>query len=370
MAIDVEHLVTQLCALYPERLVRDPTSRHFTFKTRNTGKITLAVASWLYRRYPVGRHLESVWLESAVAHPETTRATRQLPRRPRATALAPLVRRRDWYVVAAGGGSLHREHTHHFMSKKETHHFLTVPYDVGFDEAIVFALARSSTDDLGLCSRLCKSKLAQRPLIVDAMTQAPARAQALFWKDAIRFFCANPVPIQRINDLVDYLDHAREANVDYALKGRTIASLGAAMGQWHRDLTRVRRLGDHTWDGAALPDSEYIKVVSAGGKHADWVFTQVKNSRDLAEEGNEMHHCVYSYQSLCIDGRTSIWSLRTRHTGAGAVYRRRITFEIAVAGRRIVQVRGFANRRADPDEVAILARWAGEHGVAYDPQRS
>ena len=369
--LDVESLVAQLAELYPSRIVRDPTVRRFAFKTHDIGKITLAIATHLYRRYPVGRHLEKVWFEPQAAWLAKP-ARRRTPAAYGGTASAPrdLVRRRDWYIVAAGGGSLFREHTQHFMTKKETHHFLTVPFDVAFDEAIVFALARSHTDALGLCNRLAKSKLARRNLIIDAATPRRVCAETLFWKDAIRFFCVNPLPLQRIDDLVDYLDAAYEADAGYTLKGRTLASLTAAMEQWHRDLARIKRMGNHSWDGAPIADWHYSKVAFGKDQPTDWTFVQVKTSRDLADEGNEMHHCVYTYQRYCIAGRTSIWSLRARHAGAGAAYRRRITFELEIVSGRIVQVRGFANRRADPDEIAILARWAGEHGVDYDPLKS
>lgn len=363
-AVDVAQIVADLQALYPSRVVRNSGQRKFCFKTRDVGKISLVVAQYLFGRYPVARHLESIWHETPGALPPS-RPRGVNPNAPAALTRSVIRRRRDWYVIAAGGGSLYREHTHHFMSKKETHFFLTVPFALGFDEAIAFALARSHTDDLGLCTRLGRSKLAQRSTIIDAGTPARARAAAQFWKEAIRFFVANPAPINEVNDLVDFLDHAREENAAYSLKGRTLASVTAAMRHWHRNLHRIKRMGNHEWAGARLPDREYIKIEGGDGKASDWTFTQVASSKELAEEGNEMHHCVYTYQAQCISGRTSIWSLRWRHTGAGASYKRRITFEIDNDARRIVQVRGYANRLADGDEAAIIGRWAAENGVSY-----
>jgi hypothetical protein len=72
-----------------------------------------------------------------------------------------------------------------------------------------------------------------------------------------------------------------------------------------------------------------------------------------------MRHCVASYAAKCIAGQASIWSLRRR---AGGNTGRLLTIELDRQNRAI-QVRGFANRSACPEERKLLERWARARGV-------
>ena len=54
---------------------------------------------------------------------------------------------RRWYIMAAQGESLHRRLTCAFMSKAETHHFLTAPPEVGESaRAFWYGVARAPLD--------------------------------------------------------------------------------------------------------------------------------------------------------------------------------------------------------------------------------
>ncbi|MFI0848072.1 PcfJ domain-containing protein [Mesorhizobium sp. IMUNJ 23232] len=76
-------------------------------------------------------------------------------------------------------------------------------------------------------------------------------------------------------------------------------------------------------------------------------------------ENRVMHHCVSSYAAKCIAGNASIWVLRRCALGK---VERLLTIELDPR-HRAVQVRGFGNRLARPDEQKILARWAKARGV-------
>jgi hypothetical protein len=287
--------------------------------------------------------LRAVWREPPVR-----------PARETAQAAAWQRLRKHVYLAAASGGSVHRMATHGFLTKKETHRFLNVAHTESFRAALWFTLASSHTDDAGVAHRISASRLAEQPY------------DAPFWRDVLRFFCVNPTPLARMNDWVDYLAQAHAANPAYSIKGRTAASLAAHVEQWHRALARAKRMGDATWLGADVPDAEYLGVEKIKGGKADWRFRQIKTSRELAEEGSQMHHCVYAYQALCMEGVASIWSLTTRlheRHDVGA-WGRALTLELRNAERRLVQIRGYANRAVNNDERRIVARWASDNGLS------
>jgi hypothetical protein len=76
-------------------------------------------------------------------------------------------------------------------------------------------------------------------------------------------------------------------------------------------------------------------------------------------ETRAMHHCVASYAAKCIAGNASIWSLRRRAAGNTE---RLLTIEVD-RQHRAIQVRGFANRTARPEERKLLERWGKARGI-------
>jgi hypothetical protein len=244
--------------------------------------------------------------------------------------------------------------TNGFLTKKETHRFLGVTHTESFRAALWFTLAASQTAEEGVAHRISVSRLAEQ-----SHTDP-------FWREALRFFCANPVPIARMNDIIDFLRQERAHNANYSLKGRTLASVTAQVEQWHRAINGARRMGNAKWEGADVADAIYHDQLISKDRRADWRFSQIKTSQALAEEGTAMHHCVYAYQQLCISGAVSIWSLKQRPaTGnQAASWSRALTIEMDNARRRLVQLRGYANRLMNADERRIVSRWASDNGLS------
>jgi hypothetical protein len=166
--------------------------------------------------------------------------------------------------------------------------------------------------------------------------------------------------------MIDFLRNERLANPGYSIRGRTVASLSQQVEQWHRALNRARRMGNATWPGIDLADAVYLDETDSKRRRLDCKFSQIKSSEDLADEGTRMHHCVYSYQQMCIDGGTSIWSLKVRPADPrdSTPWSRSLTIEMANAERRLVQIRGYANRGMNRDERQIVAKWASENGLS------
>ncbi len=369
-----ERISEKILSTHSDKLVvRTMKTFNRSLKTKDAGRIRLAIASHLYGKFTVPRHLQEVWWKFNPNHVEPTHEHRW--NRNLQPVLSEIERkmREDWYICAATGGSLYKQYAKTFLTKKEVHTFLTCSLDVTFEEAIYYAIAASYTDNHGVRTRIMKSKLMEKPVIIvpnspsnfDNMVEA-----SVFWRDVIRFFCQNPLPINEMNDILDYISQMRAQvrringveREPWAIKGRSLHSLQESTKQWHRDLTRVKRMGDQKWTGVDIPDALYEDEYHNNQK-TDWSFMQIKTSKLLAAEGNKMHHCVYSYQGQCISGRTSIWSLRRRSL-KGDDFERAITLEIKNESGEIVQIRGYANRTARNDEMLIIRKWAADNGLA------
>jgi hypothetical protein len=327
-------------------------------KTRDAARLRLAAARYFFARYPVAEHLEQIWIDCA------------------GLGTDEIVLRKRWYIVAAGGGSLYRAGADAWLSRKEVHAFLNPPGSVGFEAAIVQAIARTYTDDLGLALRIAHSRIARTP-----------RAQHRFWREVVRFFCAHPTTVEEMDDLSDYLAARYRRDRTFSLKGRSLASLGRLMREWHRDLEAIARIeaarrraeaarnrgrgptpgpeaSSRSWPGAAITDWSWSPSSKAHAKRDEYVVTELRSAADLVAETRAMRHCVASYATKCIAGHASIWSLRRRVAGDTQPL---LTIEVDRQGRAI-QVRGFANRAPHAEECKVLARWAKARGIVVPQQ--
>ena len=336
-------------------ILRDAWAWWPQMKTRDDARLRLAAARYLFARYAVAEHLEQIWIDRHGLEP------------------GEIVLRKRWYIVAAGGGSLYRAGAGEWLSRKEVHAFLNPPPGLGFDAAIWQAIARSYSNDPGVALRIARSGIARTP-----------RAELGFWREVVRFFCAHPATVEEMDDFRDYLEDCHRRDPEFSLKGRTLASLGRQMREWHRDLEAIARIeaarrraeaadarargqalaseasGGGSWPGAAIADWSWSTTVKDRSKREEYVVIQLRTAADLVAETRAMHHCVASYAAKCIAGNASIWSLRRRATGNTE---RLLTIELD-RQHRAIQVRGFANRTPRTEERKLLERWASARGIA------
>ena len=127
------------------------------------------------------------------------------------------------------------------------------------------------------------------------------------------------------------------------MKGRTVEALLKRMEEWHEALARLDRKGRHTWNPSGIPPLERIEKDPLSSGTCHWRVVEITDCMALAEEGRAMRHCVRSYQSACLKGETSIWSLRHAFSDNPTV-RRLLTIEVNNHRRAIVQVRGTCNQ--------------------------
>lgn len=352
-APDFENAINEAQRGFAADVVRDAWAWRPRLKTRDAARLRLAAARHLFARYPVAEHLEQIWMDCA------------------GLGADEIALRKRWYIVAASGGSLYNAGASKWLSRKEVHAFLNPLGSVGFDEAIWQAIARTYANDPGVALRIARSRIAQTP-----------RTQLGFWREVVRFFCAHPTTVEEMDDLRDYLAASYRRDRSFSLKGRTRASLGRQMREWHRDLEAVARIeaarhraeaarrrargsaagpepASAGWPGAAMADWSWSPSSKARTGREEYMVVQLRTAVDLVAETRAMHHCVASYAAKCMAGHVSIWSLRRRDAGNTD---RLLTIELDRQGRAI-QVRGFANRAPHAEERKILERWARARGI-------
>lgn len=323
---------------FADRFLNQPDGFVYTKKSRDPQKHIRELTRFVFARYRVPNHLQNVW-------DARFKSARYLAAGHGATKDAA-INKIDWYICAAQGGSLYKEHAKPHLTKKETHTFLNCPHDLTFEEALTFSIAMTFAANAGIALRIAKSKL-------------NACGTGEFFKNVIYFFARNPADsINEIDDLFDFIRAEVGRKVNFTMAGFTLESLRKRCKDWHHELRRVKVMGDSKWEGAAIDDVVY-EDKDASGLPISWSITQIKTAKALAAEGTAQHHCVFSYRDGCAAGRCYIFSLARGDNNGMA---RKVTIELRNDG-TIVQCRGKGNRCTTNAEHRIIQQWANDNGL-------
>lgn len=324
--------------------------------SKNEHRRALEIARHLFGRFKVPKILSGVWFPYELEHYK-----RELDRQ-RDLRVRNVVRTcvpgenkqfRQWYITIGTGGSFYKEHAKEFLTRKEAHLFLECPHEISILEALKYSIALATGCEPGKALRIARCKIDYKRLQEDR------------WRDVIRFFTREtPASVEEADDIIDWINSKFQEDAKFRISGHgfNIESIRKKVKDWHYALRRVKAMGDHRWDGHAIPNFKYeTKSQHNKGVMDVWTITQILNTKELAAEGTAQHHCVYSYRTRCQCGDCSIWSLKLNDS-------RKITMELLNNG-SLVQIRGYANRPAYADEMNVIKRWASENNLRFSSTR-
>jgi hypothetical protein len=258
-----------------------------------------------------------------------------------------------WFAVAAQGGSLAKE-MKGILTKKEVHWFLKAPDLNSIRSNLFWAKCAATGIPLTTCQFLTEqlgSKEQQRNL--------GARTE-----DLIRFYAAECQDL-RGNDLKEITDFVRAMiwEASFSFKGRTHSSMVKLSNEWHQSIYSTKVTTNRSWSQTFAPwlhkrKDHCVQVV------------ELISSRALADEGRKQRHCVFSYEQDCIRNSSKIVSMRWIGPTEGLMHEaeilNRVTIEVDLKSRAIVQIRGRCNRSADEHEMKVIRVWAGDHGLKIE----
>ena len=199
-----------------------------------------------------------------------------------------------------------------------------------------------------------------------------------FVLELIRFFTRNPMlDTAHYQPIIDYIWNQKYENQavfvargvveqngppqpGFSMGGRTPGTLLRQVEEWHTRLGRTAKGGLIQWARSGIPDFELVEGKRESRTMRIWRIIELVSSLELEEEGRILGHCVASYASSCHRRVSSIWSVRCESATGVA---RLLTVELEMKGRAIVQVRGLRNRLPQPNEMAVMSRWARANGL-------
>jgi hypothetical protein len=257
----------------------------------------------------------------------------------------------DWYIAAAQGQSLYKLHTRGILSKKETHLLLQAPNNYSCKQALWWAKAMATRDDVGVAHRIANSAFNTRFGIDTILDE--------FWVSVMHFFVRNPVEINELNNLFDFLMDEHRENENFKMKGRSLESIRRKSDVWHRLQIKKSKIGGGSWEG--LPIEDWKATTGRQPNKTVWLVHQITTGNELVKEGQRMRHCVSSYKRPCMEGRTAIFTVSS--VTSGWKEKRNLTIEVDMSKWKIVQIAGLANRRATGAENSIVRFWARTHDL-------
>jgi hypothetical protein len=353
---------------FREFAINRPESFESKIKSGRTDRIFEEFIRYCFMKYRVPKVLIGAWTQD-IKEPEANRTVRGRSvrladqmfhrelrerelhyQRPPTEGFLSLATVKLWSILIGQGKSLYKSDLNNCFTKREAHVFINCPYDFNFNEAAVYAIAKTFAQTEGTATKLAKTKIVRFPF-------------SDFVKSAIYFFSKHDeLTINEIDDLFDYLwahrTYVSENGHRFTIAGHTVSSLKKKTNDWHYHLRRVKALGNDKWVGAAIQDIEF-EISDSNGQKEIWRFEQICDAKTLAAEGTAMRHCVFSYRDACVNGRSYIFSAKRSVFGH---FERRLTIEVANGG-TIVQVRGKANRRPTGQEMKAVRTWAEKNAL-------
>jgi len=260
---------------------------------------------------------------------------------------------REWFLAVAQGKSFAKVSKDVF-TKREAHWFLQAPSYNGIAQNIFWAKAAAAGVPVAGCDHLVKRF--EPEMIKRIGDRLP---------DFLRFFAEawNEMRGYDRDEITDYI-RAAVQNPEFSFKGRTYGSMRKLCHEWHRTVYVGTVREYRAW----LPRLQYWQ----SRKNTILVRAEeLVSNRALADEGQRQGHCVYTYTSHCLAGRSSIVSLRwfavSSISDSGTKEIDRLTVEVLPAKREIVQIRGPKNRRATDAQMDVVRLWAGDRGLIIGP---
>jgi len=175
-----------------------------------------------------------------------------------------------------------------------------------------------------------------------------------FWIETLTLLYNKGLHINKLDEFVDYIRFKVFRCEEYVnFNSISLKKLQKDIDDWHyRFYNSIPFKNEYTeFKKSNLEPFEYLS------KEGDFQIVQLLKTEELIEEGQQLEHCVATYNSLCAKNYLSIFSLRKKNEQNE--YHSLITIE--VNQNEITQMRGLKNRKSNTMEKLIIKKWASKN---------
>jgi hypothetical protein len=183
-------------------------------------------------------------------------------------------------------------------------------------------------------------------------------------QDFFRFISNNKNNIKEAYDVSDICDYLKneyiDKGVEFDFNNRTWRNLKRLSDEWHLEnrMTKdydFKKYINSKWKKSEINDYSYEDCGNI------WTIIEITTGKLLYEEGQDMHHCCFSYVNNCINNNCMIFSVKCIQKNEEN-NKRIATIEIT-KDKRLIQARGKYNKLIDSPTENIIKLWANENGI-------
>lgn len=253
----------------------------------------------------------------------------------------------EWLLTVLKGESIAKK-LKGVLTKKEAHWFLKAPEQNTVNQNLFWAKCAAA----GIPETMCQF------LTEHLWSPENERLMGDRLPDILRFYATFQSNLRgyALRNITDFVRDVIR-NRSFSFKGRTYGSMAKLSYDWHR--TGFNGAVEHRQNWRPLFTS--LWEIEMFGLNVRAI--ELTNNRMLGEEGRKQRHCVFTYTHGCVQGYERIVSMRFSGPCREVS---RLTIEIWPKSKTVVQVRGFANREPTEEEMKVVRRWAGDHGLTLD----
>lgn len=298
--------------------------------TRNADKQVRSLLDFLFVRYKMPEFFYDVWFK-------------------------PITKHIDWFINLANGSSVRDiKDSPVEMSKKMAHIFMQAPDYMSVSEALRYAQVIGFGGDATLAWYVNSCYLGRNGFEHED-----------FWSKVIQFFAqVGMFEVEKLPEIIDYIQAQYTANRAYSMKGRTISALLRQTEEWHEELRRVahqrakarNKRVDLKWETSGIYGCSYEVGNRESKSYQRFTIYELLSSEALREEGREQHHCVSSYDRSCADKQNAIFTMHVQKQNMADT--KAVTIQVRLTSMEIVQAKGTRNRGITPIEREVIERWA------------
>jgi len=255
-----------------------------------------------------------------------------------------------WFILAAQGVSLHRAAAHFdwVVPKGLVHWIAQAPEELSLPEATLWAEVMrlgGSTVEFDRLQRYHGFRMDLTGGDVNQKSCLRPLRETIRWLANHRDELTDETCAVILEWYAHEFTEIQAGRPGASMKGRSVRGALTVARAYVAERSRPYRAVawlPHGWDWETTgPDGDR------------WAVRELTTGLELYEEGIVLRHCVVGYASRCAEGETAIFSVGTNG-------KRRLTIEISLPARKVIQVRGVCNRPATPEEQQVVRQWCAE----------
>jgi hypothetical protein len=238
------------------------------------------------------------------------------------------------------------------LSKKVAHEFATSQHIVSnsVTDALVRTALFSEVQDMAFATAIT------RKIRNFSESDFWIKTMGLLYRKGLR---ADTIELNELYDYIHFQEFQLERKIDFTTK--KLSNLVDESNQWHlvRHFEKVKK----RLRLKRLPIFN-IKPYYLERNDSRYVIKQLITNYELAIEGEQMKHCVFSYTYDCLNSGSYIFSLKNLVKNTDSKKSTEITMiTIEVFNNRIAQKLGELNRSCNPLEDDLIEEWAKQHNL-------